>query len=108
MLRKPKFYLLYMAVSNAIRAATAAEIACHGEVTGGMQDLVARHDAMLKKVFAWYASLPSLAGHASWEQFRHTQKGMLAGHLILLLTEFKVCLSPWVCHQCLSATRERL
>lgn len=88
-----------MAVSNAMHAATAAEVACHGEITGGMQDLVARHDAMLKKVFAWYASLPSLAGKASWEQFRHTQKGMLAGHLILLLTDFKVCPLLWVCHQ---------
>ncbi|DBA76591.1 TPA: hypothetical protein ACH3X2_008642 [Trebouxia sp. C0005] len=61
-----------------------------GLFTPVSMDLVARHDAMLKKVFAWYASLPSLAGKASWEQFRHTQKGMLAGHLILLLTDFKV------------------
>ena len=88
-----------MTVSSAMRAATAAEVACHGEVAGGMQDLLATHDAILKKVFAWYASLPSLAGQASWEQFRHTQKGMLAGHLILLLTDFKVCPLLWVCHR---------
>jgi hypothetical protein len=108
-------------------AATAAEVACHDgverqdlsrtylahhelesviviiityyEVIGGMQDLLARHDVILKKVFAWYASLPSLAGQASWEQFRHNQKGMLAGHLILLLTDFKVCPLLWICHR---------
>ncbi|KAL0051186.1 hypothetical protein WJX82_003339 [Trebouxia sp. C0006] len=61
-----------------------------GLFTPVSMDLLARHDVILKKVFAWYASLPSLAGQASWEQFRHTQKGMLAGHLILLLTDFKV------------------
>lgn len=56
-----------------------------------MQELLARHDVTLKKMFAWYASLPCLGGQVSWEQFRHNQKGMLAGHLILLLTDFKVC-----------------
>ena len=74
-------------------------ITTYYEVIGGMQDLVVRHDAILKKVFAWYASLPSLAGQTSWEQFRLTQKGMLAGHLILLLTDFKVCPMLWICHQ---------
>lgn len=48
------------------------------------------HDAVLKRMFAWYASLPNLAGPVSWEQFRYSQKGMLSGHLILLLTDFKV------------------
>ena len=48
----------------------------------------------MKRIFAWYASLPNLTGQVSWEQFRHNQKGMLAGHLVLLLTDFKVCTPP--------------
>ena len=55
-----------------------------------MQEMLRRYDATLKKMFAWYASLPNLAGPVAWEQFRHSQKGMLSGHLLLLLTDFKV------------------
>ncbi|KAA6424821.1 MAG: hypothetical protein FRX49_04995 [Trebouxia sp. A1-2] len=39
-----------------------------GPAAAPPKDLVARHDAMLKKVFAWYASLPSLAGMLSVRQ----------------------------------------
>ena len=55
-----------------------------------MQDLLCRYDAALKKMFAWYASLPNLSGPVSWEHFSHQSKGMIAGHLVLLLTDFKV------------------
>ena len=56
---------------------------------GYMQGLLQQHDATLKKMFAWYASMPNLTGPVSWEQFSHQSKGMLAGRLILLLTDFK-------------------
>lgn len=55
-----------------------------------MQDLLQKHDATLKKVFAWYACLPHATGQPTWEHFKHQSKGMIAGHLILLLTDFKV------------------
>lgn len=55
-----------------------------------LQEMLGRYDTTLKKMFAWYASLPSLAGPVSWEQFRNNHKGMLSGHLLLLLTDFKV------------------
>lgn len=55
-----------------------------------VQDMLARYDKTLKKMFAWYASLPNLNGSVSWEQFKNNHKGMLSGHLILLLTDFKV------------------
>lgn len=54
--------------------------------------MLGRYDTTLKKIFAWYASLPNLAGPVSWERFRNNHKGMLSGHLLLLLTDFKVAL----------------
>lgn len=55
-----------------------------------LQDMLGLYDTTLKKIFAWYGSLPNLAGPVSWEQFRNNHKGMLSGHLLLLLTDFKV------------------
>lgn len=55
-----------------------------------------RYDTTLKKMFAWYASLPNLTGPVSWDQFKNNHKGMLSGHLVLLLTNFKVTSQP--CH----------
>ena len=56
----------------------------------GVQDMLSRYDTTLKKMFAWYASLPNLTGSGSWEQFKNNHKGMLSGHFVLLLTDFKV------------------
>ena len=61
-----------------------------------LQEMLGRYDATLKKMFAWYASLPNLTGPVSWDQFKNNHKGMLSGHLVLLLTNFKVRSQP--CH----------
>ena len=66
-----------------------------------VQDMLGQYDATLKKMFAWYASLPNLTGTVSWEQFNNNHKGMLSGHLVLLLTDFKVRphITHWVTDQ---------
>ena len=61
-----------------------------GVILRCLQDMLGRYDTTLKKVFVWYASLPKLVEPVSWEQFRNNHKGMLSGHLVLLLTDFKV------------------
>ena len=48
------------------------------------------YDAVLKNIFAWYASLPYLTGHVAWDHFKHTHKGIMAGHILMFLTDFKV------------------
>lgn len=57
---------------------------------GAVQAMLGRVDGTLKQIFAWYASLPFLTGQVAWDQLKHTHKGIMPGHILLFLTDFKV------------------
>ena len=67
------------------------------QLRASLQALLQQIDGEAKRCYARYAALPNLAGRVGWQNFAGTQKGMRAGHTLMLLSDFKVSTRPTGC-----------